>query len=84
MTQVSGLAITPLMKIIGEDGCSVVVRFGFGGVNSAEGGRCFLKRGIRFKKRGGRMQARRGAPRGKGRYVKMHIWDTPLKVRQNG
>ena len=28
MTQVSGLAITPLMKIIGEDGCSVVVRFG--------------------------------------------------------
>ena len=31
-----------------------------------------------------RMQARRGAPRGKGRYVKMHILDTPLKVRQNG
>ena len=27
MTQFSGLAITPLMKIIGEDGCSVVVRF---------------------------------------------------------
>ena len=51
MTQVSGLAITPLMKIIGEDGCSVVVRFGFGGENSAEGGRCFLKRGTRFKKR---------------------------------
>ena len=72
------------MKIIGEDGCSVVVRFGFGGENSAEGGRCFLKRGTRFKKRGGRMQARRGAPRGKGRYVKMHILDTPLKVRQNG
>ena len=35
--------------------------------NSAEGGRCFLKRGTRFKKREGRMQARRGAPRGKGR-----------------
>ena len=55
------------MKIIGEDGCSVVVRFGFGGENSAEGGRCFLKRGTRFKKREGRMQARRGAPSGKGR-----------------
>ena len=34
-------------------GCNVVVRFGFGGENSAEGGRCFLKRGTRFKKRGG-------------------------------
>ena len=77
MRQVSGLVITPLMKIIGEDGCNVVVRFGFGGENSAEGGRCFLKRGTRFKKRGGRMQARRGAPRGKGRYVKMHIWIHP-------
>ena len=33
--------------------------------NSAEGGRCFLKRGTRFKKRGGGMQACWGAPRGK-------------------
>ena len=32
-----------------------------------QAGRCFLKRGTRFKKREGRMQARRGAPRGKGR-----------------
>ena len=35
--------------------------------DSAEGGRFFLKRGTRFKKREGRMQARRGAPSGKGR-----------------
>ena len=72
MTQVSGFRL--------QCGCQIR----FGGENSAEGGRCFLKRGTRFKKRGGRMQARRGAPRGKGRYVKMHILDTPLKVRQNG
>ena len=32
-----------------------------------QAGRFFLKRGTRFKKREGRMQARRGAPSGKGR-----------------
>ena len=41
MRQVSGFRL--------QCGCQIR----FGGENSAEGGRCFLKRGTRFKKRGG-------------------------------